>query len=483
MSTLHFLFFKTGPRQVRNLREAASYLCKQPRCNIDLRDNEGETPLLVACLRKDPMSALTVLREIGADMQMKTRNNQTALHLVASSCAPYELERATKFLIQNDVDPGHLDDDGKTMMHYINERSDINNQQKDLINNLFNPYHSVSFSPRTSSGFSEKMSIDYCEGGPDSPFSTPLNKQQADRRYNQFFNNSQTSSTSKVHYYHSANSDSSMNSSSSSSSGHFSGFSQPLPTKTTQNRSSPMKHSTPKLLPPPPPSAFDSTTRRDILPQKNHSSNNQNLQQHSNLSSPMTHANDSILSSPPNPSIQGQTTTTTSRYYAQDQQPNRPPTLLLLPKPTLRRNLDFESTNMTPKETQTIPCNCEKMRDQDNELEILRLRMRDMEMEKKVIEEKYKKCTERLDRYESCQICMESFNINNRTTLKSCGHMMCSDCAFKWLSTEPEHSPSYSPEYDRITSDHPNLNNQNHALCPVCRTPYDQNDLVKSLIS
>ena len=53
MSTLHFLFFKTGPRHVRNLREAASYLCKQPRCNIDLRDNEGETPLLVACLRKE----------------------------------------------------------------------------------------------------------------------------------------------------------------------------------------------------------------------------------------------------------------------------------------------------------------------------------------------------------------------------------------------------------------------------------------------
>ena len=106
---------------------------------------------------KDPMSALTVLREIGADMQMKTRNNQTALHLVASSCAPYELERATKFLIQNDVDPGHLDDDGKTMMHYINERNDITNQQKDLINNLFNPYHSVSFSPRLPSSKSKNI--------------------------------------------------------------------------------------------------------------------------------------------------------------------------------------------------------------------------------------------------------------------------------------------------------------------------------------
>ena len=53
MSTLHFLFFKTGPRHTRTLREAAAYLCKQPRCFIDLRDNEGETPLLVACLRKE----------------------------------------------------------------------------------------------------------------------------------------------------------------------------------------------------------------------------------------------------------------------------------------------------------------------------------------------------------------------------------------------------------------------------------------------
>ena len=193
---------------------------------------------------------------------------------------------------------------------------------------------------KTSSGFSEKMSIDYCEGGPDSPFSTPL--KQADRRYNQFFN---SQSTSQVHYYHSANSDSSM----TSSSGHFSGFSQPLPTRSPQP---PPKHSTPKLLPPPPPSAFDST--RSILPPKTH-------QKHSNSKQPPSSPRTATTS----PSIQGQT----SRYYAQDQ-PNRPP----LPKPTLRRNLDFESTNMTPKETQTIPCNCEKLRDQDNELEILRLR-------------------------------------------------------------------------------------------------------------
>ena len=63
MSTLHFLFFKTGPRRDRNLRDAASYLCKQPRCNIDLRDNEGESPLLVACLRKECVPYITETRK------------------------------------------------------------------------------------------------------------------------------------------------------------------------------------------------------------------------------------------------------------------------------------------------------------------------------------------------------------------------------------------------------------------------------------
>jgi ankyrin repeat protein len=112
-----------------------------------LRDNEGESPLLVACLRKNPITALVVLREMGADMQMKTRHNQTALHLVASSCSPGDLERATKLLIQNLVDPNDRDDDGKTMMHYINERKDINNNLKDTINSLFNTVPRL-FSPR-----------------------------------------------------------------------------------------------------------------------------------------------------------------------------------------------------------------------------------------------------------------------------------------------------------------------------------------------
>ena len=80
-------------------------------------------------------------------MQMKTRHNQTALHLVASSCSPTELERATKLLIQNLVDPNDRDDDGKTMMHYINERKDININLKETINSTFITIPQL-FSPR-----------------------------------------------------------------------------------------------------------------------------------------------------------------------------------------------------------------------------------------------------------------------------------------------------------------------------------------------
>ena len=144
-------------------------------------------------------------------------------------------------------------------------------------------------------------------------------------------------------------------------------------------------------------------------------------------------------------------------------------------------------------------------------------RLRDIEMSARHFEEKLRSTVERVERYESCQICFESYQCDGRAsvtnreepgrtrmTLKSCGHMMCSDCAYKWLSCEkldsPSDSPSYSPEYARIVatdSPHespvmsqlePAMHRESgevssHALCPVCRTPYQQSDLVKSLIT
>ena len=98
--------------------------------------------------KKDPLAALTVLHDIGADMKMVTRHRQTALHLVASSCSPGQLESTIKFLIKNDVDPQQIDDEGKTMLHYINERNDIPRRQKEQISTLVNPYQNGPFSPR-----------------------------------------------------------------------------------------------------------------------------------------------------------------------------------------------------------------------------------------------------------------------------------------------------------------------------------------------
>ena len=52
MSPLHFLFWKSGPMGENRLREAARFLVNCG-CPIDLRENSGESPLHVACLRKE----------------------------------------------------------------------------------------------------------------------------------------------------------------------------------------------------------------------------------------------------------------------------------------------------------------------------------------------------------------------------------------------------------------------------------------------
>lgn len=363
MSTLHFLFFKTGPRHTRTLREAALYLCKQPRCFIDLRDNEGETPLLVACLRKDPLAALTVLHDIGADMKMVTRHRQTALHLVASSCAPSQLESTVKFLIKNDVDPQQMDDDGRTMLHYINERNDIPRRQKEQICTLVNPYQNGPFSPRSSSGFSEKMSMDYCDQimYPEYPV-----------------NCSPMTST-------------------------------PLITRTTQIPSAACSAPPPPLAPTSCSSSSTSCCSINV-PQKL-------------LQLGTTHQPTTIT-----------ITTPSSRYpqSVKEQEPDEPLATLL-----------------TNKETQT-----ECYRDQ--EMESLKSRLRELEAERDDFSRQCKRMSERLERYESCQICLEPYSASERVTLRSCGHMMCTECAHKWLRETPQ--------------------------CPQCRADYTRGDLVKSLI-
>ena len=62
MSPLHFLFWKSGPMAEGRLREAARFLVNSG-CLIDLRENSGESPLHVACLRKERLLFLTFIQK------------------------------------------------------------------------------------------------------------------------------------------------------------------------------------------------------------------------------------------------------------------------------------------------------------------------------------------------------------------------------------------------------------------------------------
>ena len=82
--------------------------------------------------------------------------------------------------------------------------------------------------------------------------------------------------------------------------------------------------------------------------------------------------------------------------------------------------------------------------------------LRELEAERDAFSSQCKRMSERLERYESCQICLEPYSASERMTLRSCGHMMCIECAHKWLRETPQ--------------------------CPQCRADYTSSDLVKSLI-
>ena len=101
----------------------------------------------------------------------------------------------------------------------------------------------------------------------------------------------------------------------------------------------------------------------------------------------------------------------------------------------------------------------------------------DLERENKELRRQLQSRQERLERHENCPICYTPYTILSRRTLKTCGHMLCVNCAQKWLNTEQPHLI----EQSAMQSDMPPL--KEPVLCPVCRTPYDTNDLVKSLIS
>lgn len=136
---------------------------------------------------------------------------------------------------------------------------------------------------------------------------------------------------------------------------------------------------------------------------------------------------------------------------------------------------------------QECPCSrCEKELLAKTEAEIGRIRISDIERERDELKQELKRVKNALERHENCPICVAPYTMSSRRTLKSCGHMMCVTCANQWLESErqvvSQSESLVGVEGGALVGAVPEKGNE-PAACPVCRTPYTQSDLVKSLIS
>ena len=348
---------------------------------------------------QDPLSAFHVLKELGADLNMKTKKKETALHLVAASCDPDIMPHAFKFLLDHGADTTCKDESDKTVLYYVFERKEVSHDLRNVIAKLIRPNSfddsissdtdSVVLSPQTSSGFSEKMSLDFSDpGGPGTPESPGLRQFQ---------------------------------------------------------------------VPPNPPfsSRYSPYEPRNIARIRQRSST-QDLY-------PITTSNYHQIYNKPASCDTG--TSTDDLFNAQNFQP--------IPQCRL---WDYGAEAGGPEVEGLCSCpRCEREMLSKTEAEISRIRISDADRENAELRRQLKKQQDRLERHENCPICMMAYTISSRRTLKSCGHMLCAACAQKWLETEQPH------EFEQSLNEPIPL--KEPVLCPVCRTPYDTNDLVKSLIS
>ena len=325
---------------------------------------------------------------------MKTKKSETALHLVAASCDPELMPLVFKFLIDHGADLRSKDQSEKTVLYYVLERKEISQEIRNVITKMLRPptsstyvehsslmggsdTDSVVLSPQTSSGFSEKMSVDFSSdsGGPVTPES-PIGQFQV----------------------------------------------PPNPTTPLSSRYTPYEPRNARIR--------QRSSTQDLYP--------------------ITTSNYHQTFKPALCDIG----TSTSEVNGRDE----------------CRLWDY---GMEVESVEGLcQCRrCERELRSKTEAEICRIRQRDIERENVELRHQLRKQRERLERHENCPICMRPYTISSRRTLKSCGHMLCAECTHTWLETEQPHL-----EGDSVPLKEP-------VLCPVCRTPYDTNDLVKSLIS
>lgn len=398
------------------------------------------------------MTAFHVLHELGADLLMKTKKKETALHLVAASCDPLKMPAAFKFLLDSGADSSAKDCSHKTMLYYVLERKEVSQEIRTLIMKMVHPSQfdeigitdtdSVVLSPQTSSGFSEKMSVDFSDdpGSPSlreshqSQFLTPLLPVSPfSARYSPY----EPRNTARILRQRSST--------------------QCYPISTSNYHKSSTESDTA--------STSDLSSGSDCV---NVSSRGSGYIPRSAMSS--QHHHQQVLLSPSPPVSQWFSSSSSS-----SSSPVRPTSIAAAmvqdaPRPS----------HHLPSTDEMAMCACAPCKRQmlsKTEAEIARIRLGDVERENAELRRLLKRTQERLERHENCPICMTAYTISSRRTLKSCGHMLCENCAMKWLETESQQDiMEGDDEIDQIPLKEP-------VLCPVCRTPYDTNDLVKSLIS
>lgn len=508
MSPLHYLFWKNCPTDDFRLREAARFL-KSSGCLVDLRDRIGETVFHVACLRKNPLSAFRVLKDLGANLHMKTAKQESALHLVAASCDPVFLVSAFQFLIDEGVEVSARDDADKTALYYISERKKIDPELRSQIIGLIRPvaaHHHFAgsdvnsdtdslLSPQTSSdlGFSEKLSLDDLPGTPESGsafrhFAVPCVSSRHSRSHSSTSTNSARFSPYEPRrpprQHRSSTQDLYSLSTSSYSPG---GVTSPVHAFVPIHPHSPLTHQ---------PMPAQTTLPTPIPSTSRAPSNISNIASSSKSNNALALTN-ALHPPPPPPTPQhaqhDAQTSTDDITQASRCLPMSPVTIMpgavhrepMSPRCRLWRMGELENALprtvsdsghivVSPNPSGICPCNrCQResldrsrLEELERTVQNLTRQNADMRQQFDDLQQKNQSIRQRAQRIETCEICSFPYSENeeasNRCTFRKCGHICCAECVQQMISLAQSGENNEPPR------------------CPFhsCRTPFTPDDVV-----